>query len=257
MKLKVESKFRFVESNGADDVLLLLHGLFGALSNFKHIQENFNDKYNVVIPLLPIMELPLKNLSINSLVSYVEEFIDFKGYKKVNVLGNSLGGHIAQLFALKRPEKVKSLILTGSSGLFESAMGKTFPKRGDYDFIRTKTESTFYDPKTATKELVDEVYDIVNDRSKGIRIVVTAKSAIRNNLENSISKIKAPSLLIWGKQDKVTPPFVGEKFDELLPNSHLEIIDQCGHAPMMERPKEFNTILDKFLSEINIRTKVY
>lgn len=243
-----EDGFKFVESKGGESVLLLLHGLFGALSNFKFIINEFSGSHNVVVPLLPIMDLPIKTLSLKGLVKNVEAFVEKKGYKNINVLGNSLGGHIAQIFTLRNPELVSKLILTGSSGLFESAMGKTFPKRGDYEFIRKKTESTFYDPKTATKELVDEVYNIVNDRSKAIRVVITAKSAVRNNLESDIQKISCPTLLIWGKQDNITPPFVAEKFNQLIPNSQLEFIDNCGHAPMMERPEEFNRLLNAFLS---------
>ena len=201
------------------------------------------------------MSMPIKELSLEGLVSYVEAFVEFKGFKKMHIIGNSLGGHIAQLFALANPNKVSSLTLTGSSGLFENSMGSTFPKRGDYQFIKNKTQATFYDPSTATKEIVDEVFDTVNDRSKAIRVVITAKSAVRNNLEKSISKILSPVLLVWGKQDIITPAWVGEKFHELLPNSHLEIIDKCGHAPMMERPQEFNQILDKFLSSIASKHK--
>ncbi|RMD75104.1 MAG: alpha/beta hydrolase, partial [Bacteroidetes bacterium] len=130
------------------------------------------------------------------------------------------------------------------------AMGSTFPKRGDYDFIRRKTEATFYDPKVATKELVDEVFDIVNDRNKGIRIIATAKSAVRHNLGDKLHEIKAPVLLVWGKQDNVTPPFVAEKFHELLPDARLVFIDKCGHAPMMEHPEEFNRHLEAFLEEV-------
>ena len=246
-KLIEESGFKYLESNPGKEVLLLLHGLFGALSNFKGINEDF-ENYNVVIPLLPIMSMPYKKLGLTGLVDHVEQFVDFKEYKSLNVLGNSLGGHIAQLYALRRPELIKTITLTGSSGLFENAMGNSFPKRGNYEFIKAKVESTFYDAKTASKELVDEVFDIVNDRTKALRIVVTAKSAVRNNLADKIHKILAPTLLVWGKEDNITPPFVGEKFNELIPNSRLEFINQCGHAPMMERPRLFNEILKNFFS---------
>jgi 2-hydroxy-6-oxonona-2,4-dienedioate hydrolase len=142
------------------------------------------------------------------------------------------------------------LTLTGSSGLFESGMGNSFPKRGDYEFMKAKTEETFYDPKVATKELVDEVFEIVNNRGKAIRIIATAKSAIRHNLSDKLHNIKIPSLLIWGRNDTITPPFVAEKFKELLPNARLEFIDKCGHAPMMEQPEIFNKILEDFLEKI-------
>jgi pimeloyl-ACP methyl ester carboxylesterase len=151
---------------------------------------------------------------------------------------------------LKHPEKIKSLTLTGSSGLFESAMGDTYPKRGDYEYIKNKTALTFYDPAMATKELVDEVFEITNSRIKVIKIIALAKSAIRNNLGEELSQIKQPTCLIWGKNDTVTPPFVGEEFKKLIPNSELHFIDKCGHAPMMEVPKEFNIILEKFLESL-------
>lgn len=246
----IEKGFSYQESNGGDKVLLLLHGLFGATGNFQAIQTKFSDNYNVVTPRLPILSMPLKELSLGGLVKHVEAFVNHKNYEQVHLIGNSLGGHIAQLYALANPTKVASLTLTGSSGLFESSMGSTFPKRGNYDFVKKKAEATFYDPKTATKEIVDEVFDTVNDRSKAIRVIITAKSAIRNNLEKKISKILAPVLLVWGKQDIITPAWVGEKFHDILPNSQLEFIDKCGHAPMMERPQEFNTILEKFLLRI-------
>lgn len=251
-KIIEEGNFKYLETGSEEkDCIILLHGLFGALSNFQGIMEYFSNQYNVVIPMLPIYEMSLKSLSVSGLVNHVDKFIEFKGFNKVTVLGNSLGGHIAQLYTMKRPEKVKALILTGSSGLFENAMGNSFPKRGNYEFIKKKTEDTFYNPETATKELVDEVYDIVNDRSKAIRVIVTAKSAVRHNLEDKIGNIKCPTLLIWGKQDNVTPAFVGQKFHDLLPNSELFFVDECGHAPMMEKPAEFNKILSGFMSRLN------
>jgi pimeloyl-ACP methyl ester carboxylesterase len=142
------------------------------------------------------------------------------------------------------------MTLTGSSGLFEEPLGSTFPKRGDYEFVKRKTEGTFYDPAVASKELVDEVYDIVNDRNKAIRVIAIAKSALRHNIGDRLHQIKRPALLVWGRDDTITPAFVGEQFHELLPNSKLVIMEKCGHAPMMEHPKEFNRILNDFLVEI-------
>ena len=155
------------------------------------------------------------------------------------------------IYVLKNPERTKSIILTGSSGLFESAMGDTYPKRGDYDYIKKKTELTFYDPKIASKELVDEVYEIINNRIKAIKIIALAKSAIRNNLGEELNQIKQPTLLIWGNNDSITPPFVGREFQRLIPHSELHFIDKCGHAPMMEVPAEFNEILHQFLNKLN------
>ena len=244
-------KYNFIETNGGDKVLLLLHGLFGALSNFEGIIDYFSKDYNVVVPMLPIFDLPIREATVSGLVSHVQEFVEYKGYEKVNVLGNSLGGHISLLYALSKPDKINSIILTGSSGLFENSLGSTFPKRGNYEFIKNKTEDIFFDPEVASKELVDEVFDTVNDRNKAIRIITTAKSAIRHNLGDKLHLILAPTLLIWGDHDTVTPPFVGEKFNDLIKNSRLHFVEKCGHAPMMEQPENFNLLLADFLKEVN------
>lgn len=249
-RIKEEGKFKYIETQGEGPNLLLLHGLFGALSNFEGIIEHFQKTHNVIVPILPIFELPIRKVSVTGLVDYVVDFVNYKAYDKVNVLGNSLGGHISLLYALAQPDKISSIILTGSSGLFESAMGTSFPKRGDYNFIKTKTEATFYRPEVATKELVDEVFDIVNDRNKAIRVIATAKSAVRHNLGDKLHQIEAPTLLVWGRQDNITPAFVGEKFHELIENSRLVFLEECGHAPMMEHPEVFNGHLQDFLAEV-------
>ena len=251
--IQESENFRYIETGGGSETLLLLHGLFGALSNFGGILDHFGERYNVVIPILPIYELPIRKVGLGGLVNHIEQFVDHRGYDRVHVLGNSLGGHVALLYALASPEKIASITLTGSSGLFESAMGSTFPKRGNYEFIKEKTAATFYNPEVATKELVDEVFDIVNDRNKAIRVIATAKSAVRHNLGDKLHNIKAPTLLIWGAEDSITPPFVGEKFNELIVDSRLHFVEKCGHAPMMEHPQQFNEILDGFLAEVTLR----
>ncbi len=245
-----EGKFKYIEA-GEGEPLMLLHGLFGALSNFKDLIDYFSQRNKVVVPMLPLFELDLLHTTVGGLEKYVQKFIEYKNYNNIHLLGNSLGGHVGLVHVLKHPERIKSLILTGSSGLFENGMGDTYPKRGDYEYIRKKTEVTFYDPAMATKELVDEVYEIVNVRLKVIKVIALAKSAIRNNLGDELKEIKTPTLLIWGNNDTITPPFVGKEFNKLIPNSELHLIDKCGHAPMMERPDEFNEILNGFLTKLN------
>ena len=248
-EIKQQDKFRFIEE-GQGETLLLLHGLFGALSNFEDLIEHFKRNYKVVVPILPLFDLDIFHTTVSGLEKYVHKFIEMRGYQQIHLLGNSLGGHVALLHILKHPDRIKSLILTGSSGLFENGMGDSYPKRGDYDYIKKKTELTFYDPATATKELVDEVFEITNNRIKVIKIIALAKSAIRNNLGEELNQIKQPTLLIWGNNDSVTPPFVGREFNRLIPNSELHFVDKCGHAPMMEVPEAFNEILAGFLNKL-------
>ncbi len=241
--------YNYIEK-GEGQVIILLHGLMGGLSNFKDVIDFFSSKnYKVIIPELPIYSLPLKETSVKAFSDFLEDFIKFKNLNNVILLGNSLGGHIGLIFSNKNPNRVKSLILTGSSGLYENSMGESYPKRENYDYIKRKTEEVFYNPNVATKEIVDEVFETVNTRDKLVRTLSIAKSAIRHNMSRDLPNIKTPTLLIWGENDLVTPPEVAVEFKSLLPNSELTWIKECGHAPMMEYPKKFNEILFNWLDQ--------
>jgi len=247
--LKEKDDFKYVDE-GKGEVLLLLHGLMGALSNWEEVVAEFSKDYRVIIPMLPIYDLPILTTGVRTLSKYVHRFVKKMGLANVTLLGNSLGGHVGLIYTLAHQEYVKALVLTGSSGLYENAFGGSFPRRESYDFVKEKVAFTFYDPAVATKELVDEVFTTINDRNKVIRILAMAKSAIRHNMAKEVHKIEVPTALIWGRDDKITPPDVAVEFSQLIPNSELHWIDKCGHAAMMERPQEFNAILRPFLDKI-------
>ncbi|TAF72353.1 MAG: alpha/beta hydrolase [Bacteroidetes bacterium] len=247
-ELKQSDDFKYIDE-GHGSVLLLLHGLFGALSNWEAVIRRFSTRYRVIIPLLPIIEMPIREASVDGLTNYTERFVEKMGLKNISILGNSLGGHIALLYALRNRINVKNLILTGSSGLFENSMGGSFPKRGDRKYIEERVKYTFYNPNLASKELVDEVFDITNNIRKGLNIVSIAKSAQRQNLAKEIKDLKVKTLLVWGLNDTITPPHVAHEFSRLMSNSEVRFIDECGHAPMMEHPEKFNEYVAEFLAE--------
>ena len=247
LNIKEENGFKFVDEGGGQ-VLMLLHGLFGALSNWEGVVNLFSQNFRVVIPMLPIYEMPIKEAGLEGLQKFVEDFVATKNLDNMIIMGNSLGGHIALLYALHNSAKVNKLILTGSSGLFENTMGGSYPRRGSYDYVREKVAYTFYDPEVASKELVDEVFETTKSIPKCMRIVAIAKSAQRNNLANDLHQIVVPTLLVWGLNDTITPPMVAYEFNRLIPNSELHFIDKCCHAPMMEHPEKFNEIVEEFLT---------
>ena len=241
-EINKEKDFKYIEE-GDGLPIIILHGLMGGLSNFNGVITFFKDKgFKVLMPVLPIYDLPILKTSVRELSNFLDRFIKFKKIKKFILIGNSLGGHIA-LYYTKIFNKANGLVLTGSSGLYEKGMGSGYTKRGDYNVMKKKVEEVFYDPKVANKELVDEVFETVNNRNKLIKILAMAKSAIRHNMAKDLPKMKLPCLIIWGKNDNVTPPEVGIEFNNLLPNSDLSWIEKCGHAPMMEHPEKFNEIL--------------
>ncbi len=250
--LKKEGKYSYFEA-GEGTPIIILHGLMGGLSNFDGVADFFpKHGYKVVIPELPLYTNNILKTNVKAFSKFVKDFITYKGFDKVILLGNSLGGHIALYHTKMYPEKMAGLVITGSSGLYESAMGESYPKRGDYEYIRKKAEDVFYDPNVATKEIVDDVYATVNDRIKLLKTLAIAKSAIRHNMAKDLPKMTTPTCIIWGRNDKVTPPDVAEEFNKLLPNSDLYWIEKCGHAAMMEHPDEFNRLMLEWLKKSNL-----
>lgn len=217
--VREEKDFKFVDE-GEGQVLMLLHGLFGALSNWEGVVNHYKKHFRVVIPMLPIYEMPIKEAGLVGLREFTERFVAMKQLDNMIIMGNSLGGHVGILYTLANPEKVSKLVLTGSSGLFENTMGGSYPRRGSYDYIRERVAYTFYDPNVASKELVDEVFETTKSIPKCMRIVAIAKSAQRNNLALELPNIKVPTLLVWGLNDTITPPMVGHEFNRLIPNSN-------------------------------------
>lgn len=227
--------------------LILLHGLFGDLSNWKAVEDKFSADHNVYTPGLPLYKKNSKEANLDHFVLFLEDYIAEKQIQKPILVGNSLGGHIALLYTLKHPENVERLVLTGSSGLYESTLDMAFPRINDYDFIADRVREVFHNQEAITDTLIEDVFNTIQDREKALSVVRTAKAARSQNLKNILNTIKTKVQLIWGLQDRVTPVSVAEEFYHLLPNSNLFLINHCGHAPMMEQPEMFNKKLLEFI----------
>jgi 2-hydroxy-6-oxonona-2,4-dienedioate hydrolase len=247
--VKEEGKFRWLEKGEGGQSIVLLHGLMGGVENFGEMVDLISAKHKVYGLDLKLFEGNLLKVSVKSLSDYLYEFMNHLGLSSAILIGNSMGGHVGLIFAKEHPRMAKGLILTGSSGLYENAMGDSFPRRGDKDYIREKTEEVFYDPKVATNELVDRVFEIANNRISILRLLGYAKSAIRHNMAEDLPHFNIPVCLIWGENDKVTPPKVADEFHSLLPDSELHWVPLCGHAAMWEHPKEFSRIVLQFLKD--------
>lgn len=228
--------------------MVLLHGLFGQLSNWDSVVEQFSHSYTIYIPSLPIDDTP-KNDPLYFLVDYLERYIAEHQLKNIVLAGNSLGGHLAILYTSRHSHNVSNLILTGSSGLFENTNMGSFPKRSSADYIKARVEYTFYDPAIATADLVSRVLSITRDTAKCLAVLRVAKSAQRHYVADLLPGITVPTLLIWGREDRITPMTVARDFANLIPDTTLVVLDECGHAPMMEKPAEFNNALLQYLGQ--------
>ena len=222
---------------GKGEPIILLHGLFGALSNWSSVISTFSKTHRVIIPKIPLTEVNVKEANLESLTDYVKKFVNKMKLNNFILIGNSLGGHIGLIYSLLNPKKVKKLILTGSSGLYENSFGGSFPKRGDYNYINDRVNHTFYNPDILTKKYIDEIFSTLNDNAKCLNIITIARSAQRNNLAKKLYKIKCPTLLVWGLNDTITPPSVAHQFNKLIPKSKLVFKFQ----PNSSVPKEIST----------------
>lgn len=244
--------FRYIDEGPVNDLppVVLLHGMLGNLDNWAEtVGDLAGNNYRVLVPVLPVYTMPMKETSVQGLADHVHEFLDTLGVGPVTLVGNSLGGQVAILYALAHPERVAALILSGSSGIYEAEMGTGTPRRRDREFIRQRAAVTFYEPRHVTDDLVDEMVDIINDRARVSRLIKMARSTKKETVASRLWEITVPTLLVWGRNDLITPPDVAEEFRERIPNAELHFIEECGHAPMIEHPETFNRIMLRFLRQ--------
>jgi 2-hydroxy-6-oxonona-2,4-dienedioate hydrolase len=256
MNLNVASSgaFKYVDEGPPHGLpVLLLHGMLGEIENWERAAVHLaTHGYRVLIPFLPVYELPIRETSVTGLVRYVRGFVEALDLGGVVVAGNSLGGHVALLYALAYPADVRALVLSGASGIYELELGSSTPRRRDRDFIRERAALTFHDPVHATDEIVDSMYDLLGDRSRVARLIKMARSAKDETVTDRLSSISKPTLLVWGMNDRITPPDVAHQFKSHMPAAELHFLRNCGHAPMVEHPRDFNRLMLDFLQTARI-----
>ena len=255
MGIHEHPEFRWLE-RGAGEPVVLLHGLMGQMRHWDAVLEAVGGGLRAVAPTLPVFHPDLREATLGALGRYVLRFLDALDLTRAVVGGNSLGGHVALRLALEHPERVSGLVLTGSSGLFERGFASGVPHRPDREWVRRKMQEVFFDSAAVTDGWVEDVYRLLTTPSSALRILRLARDARRDNLEERLHEIRVPTLLIWGFDDRITPPEVAERSRSLIPESHLWLLSQCGHAPMLERPEPFADALVEWLDGTKSRREI-
>ena len=225
--------------------LVMLHGMMGSPENWEPMFKDLPAGCRAVALRFPFFRDGFDFDSVPAITDYALSYLDEAGFEQFVLCGNSLGGHVALDLALTLPDRAAGLVLTGSSGLFERTFG-TVVTRPPREWVYGKIREIFYSESHVTEKMVDDVIEVISVRRNLRMLIQIAKSAKRDNVAERLANIKCPALLIWGRQDQITPPQVAGEFHKYLRNSELVWMEQCGHAPMMEYPHDFAVNLGRW-----------
>jgi pimeloyl-ACP methyl ester carboxylesterase len=250
-------KIHYVEA-GSGPVVILLHGLGGNTTNWAFNIAALAQKYRVIVPDqigFGKSDKPLINYRIATYVDFLDAFLKELKVERASLVGNSMGGWVAAAYTIAHPEKVERVVLVDAAGF-------SFAPGFDTGQLIKLNPST----REGMKELVSRVFynkiifmsDAFIDSSMVARINAgdghtirsITESIIRREdfLDNRLSAIKHPTLIIWGREDGLLPLADGERFKKEIPNSQLIIFEQCGHVPQVEKAADFNAALLNFLA---------
>jgi pimeloyl-ACP methyl ester carboxylesterase len=231
--------------HGCGIPLVMLHGMMGRPQNWAPLFEHLPADCRAIALRFPFFDDGVALRTVEAVEGYLLGFLDAWGLQEAVLCGNSLGGHVGLDLAARLPARVRGLVLTGSGGLFERSFGHVSshpPRQWVYDRIR----EIFHEESHVTDELVDEVVRLIAIRRNTRDLVAIARSAKRDNVSDRLGRIACPALLVWGRQDRITPPDVAEEMTRLIPRSELVWLEECGHAPMIERPREFGQAVGRW-----------
>ncbi len=248
--LKTINNHAFIEI-GEGKPIIFSHGIFGGLFNISKLAIYFSGNYKIVMPFLPMYDTPLHKCTISELGSYLASFVNDLKFENYVVLASSMGGG-ATIEALSHcHQKPKGIILCGSSGLSAIPLSKGFVKRKNFEFVFDMSRDIFYNRNIPEKEMAVDIFNCLQNIEVLMRAIKFTKSTTNTNQRQLISAIEIPSLLIWGKQDPITPlPFAFE-FNKLIKGSELVLINECGHVPTQEAPELVYMHIKSFFGKIN------
>ncbi len=233
--------------------VVFLHGLLGQNEHWFPVARRLSDRCRCLMFELPLLQLRGAACSVDGVTNLTISVLEAIVGSPAILVGNSLGGHVAQKIAMQRPDLCRAIVLAGSSGLFERTLEKGVEHRPSREWIERKIKDLFYDEANIPEGCVDRAYAELSDRRAARAIVKLGRSAKSDHLGSKLSGVRQPVLLLWGRQDNVTPPSVADEFHELLPDSRLVWLDHCGHTPMLDQPERFAQSVRDFLSELAFR----
>lgn len=247
-----------LEEYGAGRPVVFIHGLVGLNKHWRDAVDAIAHRARCLLFEAPLLTMRGPNCTVEGVASLLGEAIATVVAEPTVLVGSSFGGHVTLRIALDRPELVGGLVLVGSSGLYEEpyeeeieqVVKRDVQHRPSHSWMDKKIAELFYDRAKMPPGIVDEAFAELSQRRAARAMVKLSKSSRRDHMGDRLPRIAAPTLVLWGREDIVTPPRVAEELCSLLPDARLCWIDKCGHAPMIEQPQAFNAALVAFLDEL-------
>jgi pimeloyl-ACP methyl ester carboxylesterase len=233
--------------------VVFLHGLVGLNEHWDDVAKRITGRTRTVMLQIPLLDLRGDDCSIHGATELTIRFLERHVGEPAVLVGNSFGGHVALRIALDRPDLLRGLVLAGSSGLIEKTMVREVQIRPSRAWLEEKIGELFYDRSKMRAADVDRAHQELSERGHARAMVRLSRSARRNHLGDRIGAITAPTLLIWGRQDIVTPPEACNELKQKVKDCRVVWFDRCGHAPMLECPEQFSDALCEFLGELDKR----
>ncbi|MBL7840414.1 MAG: alpha/beta hydrolase [Cyclobacteriaceae bacterium] len=233
-------------NTGEGQAVILLHGIFGNVHIWKPVVEALRNSYQVIVPRIPIRDLTLEDANVKHVAHILHEFIEHHALRNVILVGHAVGGQLALIYTHLYPANVKKLVLVSSAGLMErSALPGSEPT--DIQILQDEFENAFYFRSDMREHVSEELLEVISDESKQAALGEIVRSSKQHQVSSFLNKIDHPVLLVWGLLDPVSPPESALHFNDLLSNSEIRFIENCGHVPMIEKPDQFVTHLLVFL----------
>ncbi len=239
-----------VSDSGRGVPFVFLHGLVGLNDHWEGVTARIRDRVRCVLFELPLLRLRGDHCSIHGATDLTARFVHERFTEPVVLVGNSFGGHVAARLAIDHAELVRGLVLTGASGILEKSMVSDVQIRPSREWLARKIGELFFDRAHMRENDLDRAFAELSDRGGARAMVKLSRSARKDHLGDRMRDIRVPTLLVWGKQDVVTPPEAAQGFARSIPGSTLVWLDKCGHAPMIEKPEEFAAAMLGFAEQL-------
>jgi 2-hydroxy-6-oxonona-2,4-dienedioate hydrolase len=248
------ARIHYIEE-GTGAPLILIHGLADDVTIWDSVIPALSAKFRVIAfdqIGFGRSDKPLLNYRVSTFVDFLGGFLAELKIDRASLIGNSLGGWVAAAYALEQPERVERLVLSDAAGY--AALAKTMDPRAlnalrlaSREDIQYLGALTFHDKRFYQD--TDAIFKQRVTAGDSYTVGQFLDSMVRGDdiLDNRLRMINRPTLVIWGRDDKLIPLRFGERFHQEIANSRLRIIDNCGHIPQVECPTEFSAAVLQFL----------